>query len=155
MTEKESSRNSGESESDPIRSRPPRRRRTIEEENRLQEVADLVRGYSSSQLKEALVSMGFVDEEDLLEVLSRELRMERVNWAAIEVTPDLLAEVPDELAWRLLVFPVRSGEDTLHLALGDPLRPGILEELERELGRKVVGLLATEGEILRMLGIHY
>jgi hypothetical protein len=122
---------------------------------RLREVLDLIRGLSSSDLQHALVSMGFVREEDVLQALAMECEMERVDWNTVKVTPDLLAQIPSDLAWRYHVFPVRYDETTLWVALDNPLDPRILLDLEEELGRPVRGAIASEGEILRMLGMHY
>lgn len=122
---------------------------------RLREAVDLLAGYSSPDLKEALISMNFVTERDLLEAFATEYRMERVDWDQITVTRDLLAQMPDELAWKHHVFPVRFDETTLWVALADPLGPSVFEEIQERVHKKVVGMIASEGEILRMLGMHY
>jgi len=122
---------------------------------RLREVFDLIRGHSSADLQHALVSMGFVREEDLIQAFAVECHMERVNWDTVKITPDLLDQITPELAWRYHVFPVRYDTTALWVALESPLDPRILPDLEEELGKSVRGMIASQGEILRMLGIHY
>lgn len=122
---------------------------------RLREALDLIRATSSDTLREALVSMGFVNDEEILNALAVECKMERVDWNSVVVTPDLLAHISDETAWRLHVFPVRFDDTHLWVALSDPLDDRVVPELEKIARKKVVPMIAAHGEVMRMLGIHY
>jgi type IV pilus assembly protein PilB len=105
--------------------------------------------------KSLLIDQGLVSEDDILEALSLETGLERIDISRIPITPELLASIPSEIAKRDGCFPVALKEDTVYLAVSDPLNTETARELERLLNKKIVYMLAPEEEILRFVRAHY
>ncbi len=110
---------------------------------------------SAQTLKKSLVSQGLVREDDILDALAREMGMEKVNIGDVEITPELLEQIDKRTAVKYNVFPVRYTEDTIWVAISDPLNIQITDDLELILGKKVVGMVAPEDEISKRIKRYY
>jgi type II secretory ATPase GspE/PulE/Tfp pilus assembly ATPase PilB-like protein len=121
----------------------------------LKDLQDQLQQEAGMTLRKAVVSTGLVREEEILDALAQEMGMEKVALHEIKVTPELLASIDPKMARSYRVFPVRVTEDTLYVALADPLNIETTDDLERILGKKVVGMIAPEDEIIHALRRYY
>lgn len=96
-----------------------------------------------------------VTEEDILEVLAKEMGMELVDLDKVEVTPELLAMIPASVARQYRCFPVIIKEDALHVAIDDPLNIQLQDDLARLLKKKLVFLIASENQMDRFIKRYY
>jgi len=121
----------------------------------LKDLQDQLQQEAGMTLRKAVVSTGLVREEEILDALAQEMGMEKVALHEIKVTPELLAAIDPKVARNYRVFPVRVTEDTLYVALADPLNIETTDDLERIIGKKVVGMIAPEDEIIHALRRYY
>lgn len=110
---------------------------------------------SAATLKRSLISQGLVREDDILDALAREMGMEKVNLEEIEITPELLEQVEKRTVVKYHVFPIKYTDDTIWVALSDPLNIQATDDLERILMKKVIGLVAPEDEINKRIKRYY
>lgn len=110
---------------------------------------------SAQTLKRSLISQGFVREEDILDALAREMGMEKIHLGEVNVTPDLLNQIDAKIAKTYRVFPVAYDNETIQIALADPLNINITDDLEKILGKKVIGLVASDAEIDKAIKRYY
>ncbi len=110
---------------------------------------------SATSLKRALVTQGYVREDDILDALASEMGMEKVEFANLQVTPELLELIPAKVAKEYKVFPVKFENNTLYVALSDPLDIRVTDDLERILEKKIVGMVASEDEIIKYIKRFY
>jgi type IV pilus assembly protein PilB len=110
---------------------------------------------SAASLKRSLISQGLVREDDILDALAKEMGMDKVNLEDVEVTPELLEQLDKRTALKYQVFPVKYTHDTIWVALSDPLNIQTTDDLERIVGKKVIGLVAPEDEISKRIKRYY
>jgi type IV pilus assembly protein PilB len=102
-----------------------------------------------------LIKMGFLTEEILHSVLSRQFGLDVVEPAACEVDPEVLKLVPREWASRLQTIPIRREANVLFVAVSDPHDVVTLDELKFRTGLKIMPLLASEAQIREGIDRHY
>ena len=110
---------------------------------------------SAAALKKTLISQGLVREDDILDALAREMGMDKVDLDEVDITPELIVALDKRTAMKYHVFPVRFTEDTLWVALSDPLNIQTTDDLEKITGKKVIGLVAPEGDINKRIKRYY
>jgi len=84
---------------------------------------------SDKALGRILFDMGLVTDEDILRAWGKQLGTEVVDLTKIEVSPELLERLPREIAEEHHVFPISFRDDTLVLAMSDPLDEAALDEI--------------------------
>jgi type IV pilus assembly protein PilB len=110
---------------------------------------------SAATLKRSLVSQGLVKEDDILDALAREMGMEKVDLSTIDITSELVSQIDRRTATKYNVFPVKYDDETMWVALSDPLNIQATDDLERVLGKKIIGLVAPEDEISKRIKRYY
>lgn len=110
---------------------------------------------SAQSLKQALVSMNFASEEDILDAIASDMGMERVDLREVDFTPDLVETLSFDLAEKYQVVPVRVTEDEVFVALADPSNLRAIDDLSQILGKRVQGVIAPEEEIQRIIKTYY
>jgi type IV pilus assembly protein PilB len=106
----------------------------------------------------ACVKMGLVDEKTVVQALSMQLGLPSVALGSIEVTPDVTALLPAELAEKHRLVPVAlvgGGKGTLVVAMSSPKNLAIVDEIAFRTGRRVSPVLAADSEIDAALFKYY
>lgn len=102
-------------------------------------------------LGEALVDLGFVGPEVLARFLARKTQTETMDLRQVEVAPEVLRLVPEDLARRWMAVPVACDGSQLTVAIADPLNVTAFDRLEHATGHRVHLVAASEGEIREMI----
>ncbi len=105
-------------------------------------------------LKEAVMELGFAEEEALIEVIT-ELKIPPVLVAGYAVPEDILRSVPAEFAFRNRLIPLSKVGDSLTVAMSDPFNMTVLDELRAMTRCSVMPAIAREKEITEALRKHY
>jgi type IV pilus assembly protein PilB len=110
---------------------------------------------TGAMLGEILAQLGLVTPQTLSAVLAEQGGVTYVDLSDVEVPPDLLALVPEVVARRLTVVPLRREGDLLHVAMGNIYNIQAISELETltQLRVKVSG--AAEDDIQAKLNEAY
>ena len=102
-----------------------------------------------------LVRMGFVDERELVRVLSRQLGLPVVSLADCAVQQEALEAVPAQLALKHGILPIALKTTgvggTLVLAMEDPTDLARIDELSFVLGKRIEPVLAAPSELTRAI----
>lgn len=102
-----------------------------------------------------LVRMGLITEEDLVFALSKQLSIPYIRLGNYSVNRDALRLIPQEIAERYLFFPFEEAENTISLAMSDPLNTEALEAIEKRVPSRVQIFLATFTEIKDAIAAYY
>jgi type IV pilus assembly protein PilB len=107
-----------------------------------------------------LVSMGYVSEVQLTQLLSHQLSVPWVSLERVEFSAALLAKVPAELADRFTIMPiyvrsVRHQGATLYIAMDDPTQEEALRRVSIASGLPVKPMIASPSDIRRAIDLHY
>ena len=77
-----------------------------------------------------LVKLGYVKETDLTRMLARQHRMPAVDLTKFQVDPRIAKLIPNELALKHSVLPLKRDGRTLTVAVSDPGNIGVLEDIK-------------------------
>ncbi len=94
-----------------------------------------------------LVDLGIITEEQLLEVLRRNLNTEIVRLHGVQISDKVRQMIPEALAREKQVFPYKLQGNTLYIATADPLDYETLNQIGTAAGCAVEAVIATRGDI--------
>ncbi|MBU1910188.1 MAG: GspE/PulE family protein, partial [Verrucomicrobia bacterium] len=104
---------------------------------------------------DTLAASGVVSKTDILKALANQFGMETITLTGLEIPQDVLDLVPGEVARRYKIVPVFKNDNTLTVALSDPLDVETLDSLRYVLKSNVEGVVAPAEEIETALNHYY
>lgn len=104
-------------------------------------------GLTGKAVRNALVDMNFVNEDQLLDVIAGYMGTRVINLPATDIPPDVVRTVPPSVARMYNTIPVEKGRNSIVLAVYDLVGPEIMDELMFVLTMDVSFVLAREGDI--------
>jgi len=107
------------------------------------------------KLGRQLVAMGFVEENELLHLLSQQLGMPYVELKNYRFNPQLVQTLPENLARRYRVIILREDSDGVLLGMSDPTDIIGLDELRKVIHKPIKPAVVRESELLDILDIAY
>ncbi|RIK67589.1 MAG: pilus assembly protein PilB [Planctomycetota bacterium] len=104
-----------------------------------------------------LVDLGYIKEADLQFALAAQVGMEPVNLDTIDVNPDTIKLVPNQMANTYRIIPVDfdPAARTLSIAIASPDNFQATDDLRKLLGFSIRPLIATEDQIAAALTRYY
>ncbi|MDX2495760.1 MAG: hypothetical protein QNK27_12425 [Desulfuromusa sp.] len=99
----------------------------------------------------ALVKLGYLPEETIIEFLESQEKYSRVSLQDLEVSAQLMTLLSPERMLELMVIPIElrkiGNEKSLRVAMTDPTNLKLIDDLQFATGCKVIPVLAIEDEI--------
>ncbi len=103
----------------------------------------------------ALVKLGYLPEETIMEFLESQEKYSRVSLQDLEVPAQLMAFMSAERMLELMVVPIElrktGNEKLLRVAMTDPTNLKLIDDLQFTTGCKVIPVLAVEDEICQAI----
>ena len=100
-------------------------------------------------------SMNLINDEQLIEALAEQMGMQAVSLGEITIPPDVLAYVTEPMAQLYRIVPLSFRDGVLTVAMCDPQKLQILDELRNFLGYEVRGVVASERDVVAALNRYY
>ncbi|MHB1125385.1 MAG: type II secretion system ATPase GspE [Bacillota bacterium] len=119
------------------------------------EEAVRVQKKSGDRLGRVLIGLGYVTEQDILNLLEKQLGITQVKLNNQFVDPDLLKMIPENLARRHKVLPVKIEGKTMTVAMIDPLNALAIDNLRLATGFEILPVMASEQDIERTIRRYY
>ncbi len=94
---------------------------------------------------------GSAEERAQAEALAHRYRAEFVDLKNFRIQHDLLRTVPVELMFRYNFVPIEQHDDALAIAVSDPSRLMVLDEIAGLLGQRIIARVATLSQITDLL----
>ncbi|MGI1678366.1 MAG: Flp pilus assembly complex ATPase component TadA [Cellvibrionaceae bacterium] len=110
---------------------------------------------SGRKLGKALIELGYIEENTLLSILSRQLQIPFVELRHYQFDEDLVKTLPETLARRFRVMILKQEDDGLLLGMADPTDIFSLDELSRTLKSNLKPAVVRESELLDILDVVY
>ncbi|MBN4049937.1 hypothetical protein JYT84_00755 [bacterium AH-315-M10] len=107
------------------------------------------------QLGQILVDLGFVSADEMLFAQGAQAGMDVVNLDDAEIPFDVVSRISASIANRYRVVPVSFEDDTLVVAMSDPLNVNILDDLRLMLDCDVEGAVSNEDQLSRAIDKYY
>jgi len=124
-------------------------------ERQLASALELQRAERHKKLGQILVEQGAVSSEALTFALSLQLGLPHIALDDLTVDPAVLRLVPEELARRYGVFPVRRDQDSLTLAISDPFDIEALDRIRAVTGLNLREVITQGEQIQKAIETHY
>ena len=123
-------------------------REQLREANSLQRTGNL-------RLEEALLRLGYVEETALARAVAKCSGMPFVDLTKGKIPPEVLERIPAEFAREQLVLPVAEKNGKLIIAVDDPLKRIVVDQLQFQLGLEVGCALAAPTKLRAALEQYY
>jgi len=102
-----------------------------------------------------LVKMGFVKEEDITELLSKQYGVQSISIGETDVDEAVVKLIPSEVAQKYLILPVRRNGATLTIAMVDPTNVFAMDDIKFMTGYNVDPVVASEMAIKEAIDRYY
>ncbi len=107
----------------------------------------------------ALVKLGYLPEETIMEFIETQAKYARVSLAELEISDELKRVLPYDKMLEMLVIPIdlrrAQGEKILRVAMTDPTNIAQIDTLQFRTGCRVLPVLAGEEEIDEAIRRHF
>ena len=110
---------------------------------------------NGTSIEHTLVENGIVDEREFYQVIAEALGVDFVDLAETEIAPEILRLIPAGLARLHQALPVALYNNTISIALRDPLDLRAAEDLRFALGRDLHVVVAPTGQVEDRLKRYY
>ncbi|MFT9849856.1 GspE/PulE family protein [Aneurinibacillus sp. REN35] len=107
------------------------------------------------KLGDHLLQTGYITEQQLIEILEFQLGIPHVTLFRYKLDPSLSGVVPEELARRYSLIPLKKEENKLTVAMVDPMDYFAIDELRMSTGFIIEPVIATRDEIHRTINRMY
>ena len=104
---------------------------------------------------QALIDSDFIDQRSFYQVIADALGTDLIDFGQDEVAPEILRLIPGGLARLHRALPIAVSDNTLSIALVDPLDPRAAEDLRFALGKDVRVVVAPEEEVEERIHRYY
>ena len=110
---------------------------------------------SGSSLGSSLVKLGFINESDLMEFLSRQFGVPAVDPTKLDIDQKIIEIIPSHMIQKYLLVPIALKGNTLSIAMADPSNHFIIDDI-RFLTRKNIQVnVATESSIISVIQQYF
>lgn len=109
----------------------------------------------NEKLGDALLREGYITEQQLIEVLEFQLGVPHINIFQYPIEQETVQLIPQELAKRHQVMPIRTEDNQLFVAMADPMDYFAIEELRMATGYQIVPAIATKDALQRTIAKFY
>ena len=107
------------------------------------------------KLGRQLIALGFVDENTLLDILSKQLNYPFIELRQFQYNRDLVQELPETIARRYRVILLKNEPDGILLGMSDPTDIFGLDEIQKILNKPIKPAVVREDELLDILDVAY
>ncbi|WP_410771109.1 GspE/PulE family protein [Fontibacillus sp. BL9] len=110
---------------------------------------------TKKKLGDVLLSQGVLTEHQLIEVLEFQLGIPHVTLSRFQIDPKLSQIIPETMAKRYQVMPIRVDGRKLMVAMADPLDLFVIDDLRMSTGFTIEPAIISRGELQRGIARLY
>jgi len=102
-----------------------------------------------------LVKLGFVKDEEITALLSKQYGVPSINLAQFDIDPTVIKLVPAETAQKYQIVPLSRSGATLTIAMTDPTNVFAMDDIKFMTGYNVEPVVASEGAVIDAIQKYY
>ncbi len=110
---------------------------------------------NGGRLGNSLVKLGFLSDDEVTAVLSRQYGVPSINLAYFEADPSVIKLIPMDTAHKYQVLPLSRVGSSLTLAMVDPTNVFAMDDIKFMTGFNVEPVVASEAAILEAMKKYY
>src|SRR5881227_4248416 len=123
-------------------------------QDQLQKALEFQRA-NGGKLGSCLTKMGFITDDDITGVLSRQYGVPSINLKYYEIDPNVIKLIPQDTAARYQVIPLSRVGSILTIAMSDPTNVFAMDDIKFMTGYNVEPVVASEASLRRAIDKHY
>ncbi|ADL13279.1 type II secretion system ATPase GspE [Acetohalobium arabaticum] len=123
-------------------------------EEELQEALEQQKG-TEKRLGTVLKEMKLVTEQDVMEALEYQLGIPQVNLNKFIIDSEVIKMIPQSLAERHRAIPIKKEDNTLTVAMADPLDVLAIDDIRIKTDCEVIPVIASEDEIQQAIEQYF
>jgi type IV pilus assembly protein PilB len=102
-----------------------------------------------------LVKLGYVKDEEITALLSKQYGVPSINLSQFEIDPAVIKLVPAETAQKYQIIPLSRAGATLTIAMTDPTNVFAMDDIKFMTGYNVEPVVASEAAVLEAIQKYY
>jgi type IV pilus assembly protein PilB len=106
-------------------------------------------------LSHILLRLGFIDDDTIVNVLSRNYNYPSIRFSEISVNPEALKLLPYTEAKKFMAFPLSLREETLRVAMTEPTDTGLVDALRAIVKKSLSISVITEKDAVEAYRAYY
>ncbi len=110
---------------------------------------------NGGKLGSCLTKMGFITDDDITGVLSRQYGVPSINLKYYEIDPNVIKLIPQDTALRYQVIPLSRVGSVLTIAMTDPTNVFAMDDIKFMTGFNVEPVVASESAIAEAISRFY
>src|SRR5215212_9008895 len=110
---------------------------------------------SGGKLGFNLVKLGFVKDEEITALLSKQYGVPSINLAQFEIDPAIVKLIPSETAQKYQIIPLSRAGATLTIAMTDPTNVFAMDDIKFMTGYNVEPVVASETAVTEAITRYY
>src|SRR5215203_2724898 len=110
---------------------------------------------SGGKLGYNLVKLGFVKDEEITALLSKQYGVPSINLAQFEIDPAIVKLIPAETAHKYQIVPLSRAGATLTIAMTDPTNVFAMDDIKFMTGYNVEPVVASETAVTEAINKYY
>jgi type IV pilus assembly protein PilB len=120
----------------------------------LQEALSYQKG-NGGKLGFNLVKLGFVKDDEITALLSKQYGVPSINLTQFEIDPGIIKLIPSETAHKYQIVPLSRAGATLTIAMTDPTNVFAMDDIKFMTGYNVEPVVASETAVLEAITRYY
>src|SRR5947208_165683 len=110
---------------------------------------------NGGRLGSNLVKLGYVSDDVVTAVLSRQYGVPSINLDLFQIEEDVIKLISEDVALKYSVLPISKMGATLTLAMADPTNVFAMDDIKFMTGLNVEPVIASESSIQNAIGKYY
>src|SRR5689334_9866376 len=102
-----------------------------------------------------LIKLGFLKDEEITSLLSRQYGVPSINLTKFDVDPAIIKLIPTETAQKYEIIPLSRSGATLTIAMTDPTNVFAMDDIKFMTGYNVEPVVASETAVAEALQRYY
>ena len=110
---------------------------------------------SGGRLSYHLFRLGYLEESELADILSRQYNVPSINLSEFEIDPEVIKLIPREVVEKYKVIPISRADNSLIVAMVDPSNIIAIDDIKFLTGYNIEAVVATEDSIMAAIDKYY
>src|SRR5687767_10994253 len=110
---------------------------------------------NGGKLGKAFISLGYVRDEEITSLLSRQYGVPSINLEHFEVDPSIIKIIPAETSRKYQILPLSRSGATLTIAMADPTNVFAMDDIKFMTGYNVEPVVASETSLEEAIEKYY
>ncbi len=110
---------------------------------------------NKKRLGETFLDLGIISENEIIDTLSKQLSINKVDLEKIYIDPEIARCIPKNAALKHLLLPIFIRDNILVVAMTDPLNVNAIDDLTFITKKKIEPVLASKRSIEKAIDLYY